>query len=432
MKAGAHDYIMKDNLARLVPAINRELREAKIRMESRRVEEEKDKIQAQLIQSQRMEAIGVMSGGIAHDFNNLLTAILGSTEIAMGMVEESNPLWEELNQIQIAATRASGLTRQLLLFSRKQKLEFVPIHINHIVQNSIKMLQRLIGEDIEIVTALEPDPLAIRADRGSIELAIINLAVNARDAMPDGGILTIKTRNRKLDASCAESTPESKPGRYVELSVIDDGIGIDPKILGHIFDPFFSTKGVGQGTGLGLSVVHGIVKQHGGWIRVSSRPGEGAVFAVYLPAVELAPETESKEKIALDVFRGNGERILIVEDEIHVLNYASKALGMYGYTVLTAADAKEALECFMRENGDFSLVFCDVVLPDRNGLELAEDFRGRKPDVRILMSSGYTGYKSQINPIQNRGLPYLPKPYSLMDLLRTVQDAIRGKAASRI
>jgi two-component system cell cycle sensor histidine kinase/response regulator CckA len=432
MKAGAHDYIMKDNLARLVPAVNRELREARMREQSRRLEDEKEKIRGQLIQSQRMEAIGVMSGGIAHDFNNLITAILGRTELAMGMVEESNPLWEELNQIQIAAARASGLTRQLLLFSRKQKMEFVPININHVIQNSIKLLRRMIGEDIEIVTVLEAEPLSIKADRGSIELTIMNLAVNARDAMPDGGTLTIRTENQVLDVSVSGSLPEARPGQFMRLSVIDTGIGIDPKIKDHIFDPFFSTKGVGQGTGLGLSVVHGIVKQHEGWISVSSRPGEGAMFEVYLPAVALKPEAESKEKISLDAYRGHGERILIVEDEIHVINYASKALGIHGYNVFRAANAAEALGLFMSENGDFSLVFCDVVLPDRNGLELAEDLRRQKPDVKILMSSGYIGYKSQLNPIKKEGFPYLPKPYSLTELLRTIQDAIEGKTDTLI
>ena len=432
MKAGAHDYIMKDHLARLVPAVNRELREARMRQESRRLEEEKERIQAQLIQSQRMEAIGVMSGGIAHDFNNLLTAILGSTELAMGMVQDSSPLWEELDHIQTAAARASGLTRQLLLFSRKQKMEFVPINVNHVIQNSIKMLQRMIGEDIEIVTALEANPFSIQADRGSIELTIINLAVNARDAMPDGGTLTIRTENLVLGAPPTGSAPRMRAGRFVKLSVIDTGIGIDPKTMEHIFDPFFSTKGVGQGTGLGLSVVHGIVQQHKGWISASSKPGEGAVFDLYLPAVTRKPETEAKRQISAEAYAGHGERILIVEDEIHVLNYASKALGMHGYTVFKAANAAAALEVFVKEKGDFSLVFCDVVLPDRNGLELAGDLRERKPDVKILMSSGYIGYKSHLNPIREEGFHYLPKPYSLIDLLRTIQDAIAGRTCTPV
>jgi two-component system, cell cycle sensor histidine kinase and response regulator CckA len=430
MRAGAHDYIMKDNLARLIPAINRELREAQMRGDRRRVEAEKERIQAQLIQSQRMEAIGVMSGGIAHDFNNLLTAILGSTELAMGMVEESNPLWEELNQIQIAAMRASGLTRQLLLFSRKQKMEFVPINVNHIIQNSIKLLQRMIGEDIRIVTLLEPDPFSVKADRGSLELSIMNLALNARDAMPGGGVLTIRTENAEFGESDSRTTPEARPGRFIRLSVVDTGIGIDPKTQTHIFDPFFSTKGVGQGTGLGLSVVHGIVKQHSGWISVSSRPGEGAAFVIYLPAIALRPQVESKEKISIDAFRGGGERILIVEDEIHVLNYASKALRMNGYTVFSAHDVKEALELFEAERGEFDLILCDVVLPDRNGLELAEELRSRRPELKILMSSGYIGYKSRVNPIRKEGFPFLAKPYTLIDLLRTVQESIRGKTES--
>jgi two-component system, cell cycle sensor histidine kinase and response regulator CckA len=427
MRAGAHDYLMKDHLARLVPAIHRELREAQMRRERRRAETEKERMRAQLIQAQRMEALGVMSGGIAHDFNNLLTAILGSAELAMRMTEESSPLREELDQIQVAAMRASGLTRQLLLFSRKQKMEFVPLNVNHIIQNSIRMLERMIGEDIAIVASLESDPLSINADRGSIELAIMNLALNARDAMPGGGTLTLKTENATLSESDADSTPEIRPGQFVRLSVIDTGIGIDSNTQAHIFDPFFSTKGVGQGTGLGLSVVHGIVRQHEGWISVSSRPGEGASFVIHLPAIPQKPEIESQEKAALEPYRGRGERILVIEDEIHVLNYASKALGMHGYTVFKARNAKEAIDLFGTEKGDFKLILCDVVLPDRNGFELAEEFLRMKPGIRILMSSGYTGYKSWPNPVPNEGLPFLAKPYALIDLLRAVRESINGK-----
>jgi signal transduction histidine kinase len=424
MKAGAHDYIMKDNLTRLIPAINRELREAKVRQEHRQAEEEKEKIQIQLFQSQKMEAIGTFTGGIAHDFNNLITAILGCAELASNELNPSDPIYEELNQIQIAATRAAGLTRQLLLFSRKQKMEFLPLNLNLIIKNLIQILRRLIGEDIHITTALDPKLLTVLADLGSIEQTIMNLAVNARDAMPEGGNLIIKTENVILDEATSKSMPESRTGQFTRLSMIDSGSGIAADILPHIFEPFFSTKGVNEGTGLGLSVVYGIIKQHEGWICAASEMNKGSVFDIYLPTVDAEPEKITKPEVTLAELQGHGERILMVEDEQCVQKFASKALSKNGYEVYTASTAKDALELFEKENRNFHLILSDVVLPDKSGLKLADELLGEKPELKILMSSGYIDHKSHWQSIKMEGRPYLQKPYALIDLLKTVKEVL--------
>jgi len=430
MKAGAHDYIMKDNLARLIPAIDRELREAGMRKERREAESEKEKMQAQLLQAQKMEAIGTLTGGIAHDFNNLMTAVLGCADLGLRAIKPFNPGYEELKQIQVAAQRAAELTRQLLLFSRKQQMEFVPINLNTTVQNLLKILHRLIGEDIRITTHLDSGLLSILGDRVSIEQAIMNLAVNARDAMPDGGKLTITTKNVDLGETLVKSMPESRAGKFVCLSILDTGVGIDEETLRHIFEPFFSTKGVGKGTGLGLSVVYGIIKQHQGWIGVHSKANQGTLFEMYLPPVFMRVDNRAKSLLPAVPLRGNAERILIVEDETNVMRFASKALGRNGYTVYTASSAEEALEVFKEEKGNFQMVFSDVVLPGKSGPKLVDELLNLNPDLRIVLSSGYIDHKSQRAAIQEKGFPFLAKPYTLSDLLKTVGEVLNRNYGS--
>ncbi len=393
-------------------------------MDRRQAEEEKGKIQVQLLQAQKMEAVGTLAGGVAHDFNNLLTAIRGYVDLVMMKVDESGPFYRNLKQIRNAAIRAAELTRQLLLFSRKQPMEFIHLNINRTIDDLLKMLNRLIGEDIVIRTDLEPDIWMVRADPGSIEQVIMNLAGNARDAMPNGGRLTIKTENVLLDEESCKVFLEARPGKFVCLSVEDTGAGMNKKTIQHIFEPFFTTKEAGKGTGLGLSVVYGIVKQHEGWINVSTNSGLGSTFRIYLSASSVEPEDEVKEANPLQKLQGSGERILLVEDEEGVRGFVSEVLRGNGYSVAEAANVQEALDIFDREKGDFHLIFSDVVLPDKSGLHLVDRLLSYKPELRVLLSSGYTDQKSQWSLIQEREIRFLQKPYALADLLQAVKAVI--------
>ncbi len=393
-------------------------------MDRRQAEEEKEKMQAQLLQAQKMEAIGTLAGGVAHDFNNLLTAIRGYIDLVMMKVDETEPFYRNLKQIRNASVRAADLTRQLLLFSRKQPMEFIHLNINRTVDDLLKMLNRLIGEDIEIRTFLEPDIWTVRADPGSIEQVIMNLAGNARDAMPNGGSLTIRTENVLLDEEYCRVALEARPGKFVCLSVEDTGVGMSKNITQHIFEPFFTTKEAGKGTGLGLSVVYGIVKHHEGWINVSSIFGRGSTFRIYLPASSEKSEDEERRADPFHYLHGSGERILLVEDEEGVRSFASEVLRESGYSVAEAANVHDALEIFEREKGDFHLILSDVVLPDKSGLHLVDQLLSYKPDLRVLLSSGYSDQKSQWRLIQEREFRFLQKPYALADLLQAVKDVM--------
>ena len=287
------------------------------------------------------------------------------------------------------------------------------------------MLHRLIGEDIGISTSLHPHLRTISADRVTIEQVIMNLAINARDAMPRGGKLSIRTENVKIDEEYCQSVPEARPGDFVRFSITDTGEGMNAETVQRIFEPFFSTKGAGKGTGLGLSVVYGIVQQHGGWINVYSEPGHGTTFKVYFPAQKEKEEVVLKEKIPVTDLQGKNERILLVEDEKNVREFVSKALAQCGYTLFVAEHSQQALDLFNRENGRFDLIFSDVVLPDKNGIELAETLRSMKKDIRILLSSGYTDHKSQWPLIQEKGYRFLQKPYTLTELLTVLRDVLR-------
>jgi len=390
----------------------------------KRAEEETEKIAAQLLQAQKMEAIGSLAGGIAHDFNNLITTIQGYAHMAMMEIEEADALYLYLKRIDAASSRAAKLTRQLLLFSRKNPMEVTSLNINETVEDLLNMLKRLIGEDIAINTYLEPDIFTVRADAGNIEQVIMNLAVNARDAMPEGGKLTITTENVTLSEEQCTTIPEAQPGKYACLSVADTGVGIEKEIIEYIFEPFFSTKEPGEGTGLGLSVVYGIAKQHGGWINVYSEPGQGSTFKLYLPAIPGKPEANTKEPILAQKLQGNGERILLVEDDGRVREFLAEALNENGLIVFEAANAREALDIFDSEQGEFHLVFSDVVLPDINGFQLAEQILSRKPELPVLLGSGYIQDESQWSAIPERGFQLLTKPYTLAELLRAVREAM--------
>ncbi len=395
--------------------------------EQKRAEEDKEKLQAQLLQSQKMEAIGRLAGGVAHDFNNLLTAILGYGELLLHGLDDHDPLHQDVEQIMKAGQRAASLTRQLLAFSRLQALQPQVLDLNATVADMGKMLRRLIGEDIDLVTVLGPGLERVKVDPGRIEQVIMNLAVNARDAMPQGGRLTIKTENVILDKAYCQVLPDARPGKFVCLSVEDTGVGIDEEITQHIFEPFFSTKGE-EGTGLGLAVVYGIVRQHEGWINVYSEPGQGSTFKVYLPAFSVESEEDgAEEMISLQELQGRGERLLVVEDDPGVRELARRTLGENGYVVFEATSAAQALDIFEREKGDFHLVFSDMVLPDGDGLQLIDQLLARNAALKVVLSSGYTARKSKWPLVCERGFQFLEKPYASATLLRVVRETIEPR-----
>jgi len=394
--------------------------------ERKRAEQEKEKVRAQLLQSQKMEAIGILAGGIAHDFNNLLTTIQGYTSMVMMKLDTSGRLFRDLNQVHLAADRAAGLTRQLLLFSRKQPQMPVSLNLNRTIDSLLKMLQRLIGEDITVSTSLDPSLWPIQADESSIDQVIMNLVLNARDAMPKGGSITIKTESVIMDEEQAACICEARPGQFVCLSIADTGTGMDKEIIDRIFEPFFTTKGLGKGTGLGLSVVYGIVKQHEGWINIYSEHEQGSVFKIYLPASSYKSRIKAEERIPVQEIQGRGERILLVEDEEGVRDLTSRALRENGYVVIEAASTQEALDIFEQEKGNFHLILSDVVLPDQTGLELADQLLRRQPNIQILLVSGYTDQKSEWITIRKKGFRFVQKPYALPDLLRSVRELIEA------
>lgn len=386
-----------------------------------RAEEEREKFHTQLLQAQKMEAVGILAGGVAHDFNNLLTTISGFAELAMEEVAEGNPLHACLSEVRRAAQRAEGLTRQLLLFSRKQPLSFAPTSLNGQVEGLLNMLGRLIGEDVRIETRLAPELWLVRGDGGTLGQMIVNLAINSRDAMPDGGVLTLSTENIHQ----REPRFDTTAGRFVCLSVADTGVGMDEETASRLFEPFYTTKELGKGTGLGLSVAHGIVNQHGGWIDVHTHPGEGARFDIYLPALdEGVPEPAEPDSPEGEIPRGDGERILLVEDDKALRTFAHTALTMNGYRVDVCPTGEAALEVFARDGKAFDAVFSDVVLPGINGLKLAEELSRMRPEVPILLCSGYPDHKSGWDAIRSKGVPFLQKPYTLARLLQAIHASL--------
>ena len=394
--------------------------------ERKHLENEKEKLLSQLLQAQKMEAIGALAGGVAHDFNNLLSAISGYTSLAMAKVPESDPLHRDLTQVSNAAARAAGVVRQLLLFSRKHPMELVPVNLNNAIKSLVKMLERVIGEDIAIELGLGKELWPIRGDEGSIEQVLMNLAVNARDAMQSGGTLSITTENVTTDLEYCRKHTAGRPGRFVCLSIADAGTGMDELVQEHIFEPFFTTKTAGKGTGLGLSVVLGIVQQHEGWIEVQSEPGKGSTFKVYFPCSSVKTEQKSMEAVPLSSLRGNGERILLVEDHQEVRFLTNEILSTNGYSVFAVSCAKDALAAYEKENGGFDLVLTDVGLPDKSGVWLVEELL-KRANMPVLFCSGYTDEKSNWDYIRSRNFRFLRKPFSIPDLLSAVKEVLDGK-----
>lgn len=389
---------------------------------------DRKRMEEQLRQSQKMEALGALAGGIAHDFNNLLIPILGYTDLLALKLEEHEPILSRyIDEIKKTAERATALTKQLLVLGWRQTLRMIVLDLNALVSNLEDLLRRLIGEDIEFSLALEPGLMPVKADPGQIELIIINLVVNACDAMPDGGTLTIQTENVSIDRKATGALHGAEPGDYVRLTVKDTGIGMDKLMLERIFEPFFTTKETGHGTGLGLATAYSSVKQHEGWIDVQSKRGQGSNFNIYFPAnLSIVDDRVEKEKQTPDI-RGNNERVLLVEDDSAVRDLTANILGSNGYTVLEARSGKEALDIVAREDQKIDVIFSDVVLPGRSGIQLVEELLSRDPDLKVILSSGYAAPKSQWDLIQERGYRFIQKPYKIVDLLK-VMKAVCGSS----
>ncbi|HUV51089.1 MAG TPA: response regulator [Anaerolineae bacterium] len=393
--------------------------------ERKQAEEEKKKLEAQLYQSQKMEAIGTLAGGVAHDFNNLLTVIIGNAHLVLMDVIKDESLREKIEEIEKAGDKAASLTRQLLAFSRKQIIIPRVLDLNELLTGIEKMLGRLIGEDVELLTIPEPALWRVEVDPGQMEQVIMNMAINAKDAMPLGGKLTIETANIDLDESYfrKHGIEGEKPGHYVMLAVSDTGIGMDKETLSRIFDPFFTTKEVGKGTGLGLSTAYGIVKQNNGFIWVYSEPGQGSTFKVYLPRAEGDADSEEKQRLPVIELDGS-ETILLVEDDDGLRKFAQKVLLLHGYKVLDAENGEDALRVSQAHEGPIHLMITDVVMPRMGGKELSEKLRPFYPRIKVIYMSGYTDNAIVEHGVLAPGLNFLQKPFAPESLARKVREVL--------
>jgi CheY-like chemotaxis protein len=369
-----------------------------------------------------MEAVGRLAGGVAHDFNNLLTAILGYSELLLLDLSEKDPRRHYVADIIHTADRASSLTRQLLAFGRKQILQPRILNLNEVITDMEKMLRRLLGEDLDLIPLLDPHLGAVKADPGQMEQVIMNLAVNARDAMARGGLLTIETENVSLDEAYVQDHVEVIPGPYVMLAVSDTGAGMDAATQAQIFEPFFTTKEPGKGTGLGLATVYGIIKQSGGHIWVYSEPGQGTSFKIYLPRVAEAALPLMAAAAPAASLQGR-ETILVVEDEKELREVICQALRTYGYTVLEARHGSEALLICARHQGQIHLVLTDVVMPKMNGGQLVERLAPLRK-MKVLFMSGYTEDTASLQGLLAAGVPFLEKPFKIITLVQKVREVL--------
>jgi two-component system cell cycle sensor histidine kinase/response regulator CckA len=386
---------------------------------------DRKQLEEQLRQAQKMEAVGRLAGGIAHDFNNLLMVIQGYSDLLVERLPDGDPLRRNAEQIQMASQRASSLTRQLLAFSRKQMLAPKILNVQSVVAEMEKILRRLIGEDVQLETSSAPDLGLIKADRSQIEQVILNLAVNARDAMPQGGRLTIETANVELDASYSHPPAVLSPGRYVMLAVTDNGCGMDAETQAHVFEPFFTTKEKGKGTGLGLATVYGVVKQSGGYVWVYSEPGRGTSFKIYLPRIEETAVPAGRDgKSETQIPERGSETILLVEDEKGVRELAREYLASSGYTVIEAEDGHTALELAAMHVGPIHLLLTDVVMPGISGRELAERVSQIRPGIKIIYMSGYTDQAVVHHGILRNDAVLLQKPFTLMTLAGKLREML--------
>ncbi|HBA86437.1 MAG TPA: hybrid sensor histidine kinase/response regulator [Geobacter sp.] len=379
------------------------------------------KLEEQLRHSQKLEAVGLLAGGVAHDFNNILTVISGYCEMLKLDLQEGDPVRDKVLQISAASERAAGLTRSLLAFSRKGKVKAAPANLNDIVRGVEKFLHRIIGEDVNLSTSLTDHPLRGIVDSGQIEQVLMNLATNARDAMPTGGKLFVQTERHDIDAAFANAHGFGAPGKYALITVSDTGQGMDEETMSRIFDPFFTTKRVGKGTGLGLAIVYGIVSQHKGFVNVYSEPDVGTTFRIYLPVMEPG-QADSPDSVADDPVQGGEETILLAEDDPHVLDLVSSILARYGYTVIPAVNGVDAVRKFERDQ--VGLVVMDIIMPVMNGKEASERIRAIQPNARILFTSGYTADIIRSRSPLDESAELIMKPVKPVDLLRKVREML--------
>jgi two-component system cell cycle sensor histidine kinase/response regulator CckA len=380
---------------------------------------DRKQLEGQLLQSQKMESIGTLAGGISHDFNNILTAIIGYGSLLQMKMKENDPFRHYVGQILASANRAASLTKGLLAYSRKQVLNIQLVNINTIVRKVERLLERLIGEDVEIRSILIDQDIAVMADAGQIEYVLMNLVTNARDAMPNGGYVYIETRLVDLDEEAAKARDLRIPGTYALIEVTDSGMGMDQKIKGHIFEPFFTTKEVGQGTGLGLAVVYGIIRQHNGFIEVDSEVGRGTRFKIYLPAAQTNAE-ETQQDAALRI-KGGTETILVAEDDEIVRGFVTSLLMQNGYTVIQAENGEDAVNKFMANRGTINLLLLDVMMPKKNGKEVYDKIRIFEPNIKALFLSGYTADIMHKKGLLENGVNILLKPVDMIDLQQKVR-----------
>ncbi len=384
------------------------------------------KSEEQFRQAQKMEAVGQLAGGIAHDFNNILTAIIGYGHIIKMKMKEDDPFRTYIEHMLSASERAAHLTQSLLAFSRKQISNPIPVNLNTIIKETEKLLMRIIGEHIELRTMLVDKDLMVMADSSQIEQALMNLAANARDAMPDGGSLVIETNDMEMDDEFIKMHGYGKRGMHAVISVTDSGIGIDEKTKGKIFEPFFTTKEVGKGTGLGLAMVYGIIKQHDGYINVYSEVGKGTTFKIYLPTVKV--EMKKEENVAVASITGGTETILLAEDEKDVRDLIKQVLEEFGYEVIEAKDGEEAVKKFMEYKNRIQLLLLDVIMPKMNGREVYERMKKIKPDVKTLFASGYPDDFIHRKEILEQKLNFISKPASPSALLKKVREILDSQA----
>ena len=431
MHQGATDYVLKQRLGRLVPSVQRALRERADRDERKRAEEALVQSEKQFRQAQKMEAVGRLAGGIAHDFNNLLTVIMGYSHVISTGLGRAHPLHDKIEETQKACERAVMLVRQLLAFSRRQPVEPKVLILNYVVANLEDMLQRLIGSDIHLTITLDPADCHVRADQGQLEQVLMNLVVNARDAMVNGGVLTIETAPAELAKSPVYHVDPLPPGPYVRLSVGDTGIGMDRETQAHIFEPFFTTKEEGKGSGLGLSTVFGIITQSGGGIDVTSRVGQGTKFDIFLPRITAEPHPAALVH-ELGQPQGGTETILLTEDDPSVRALVRDELRKLGYKVVEAKNGIEASLLATQQMGSLDLLLTDMVMPGMGGRELAQHLAALKPNLRILFMSGYTDDVGILTGLEEGISTFLQKPFTPASLAQTVRKLLDAPGLPRI
>jgi PAS domain S-box-containing protein len=411
--------VLSINNEQVILSITRDITERKV------MREEKEKLQAQLQQAQKMESVGRLAGGVAHDFNNMLGVIFGHTEMALDDLDPASPLYTSLQAIQYAAERSAALTRQLLAFARKQTIAPKVIDINETVAGMLNMLRRLIGEDIDLLWCPGEDLPSVKIDPAQIDQLLANLCVNARDAIEGVGKITIETDRKTFDAGYCTDHLGFLPGEYLLLEVSDDGCGMDQNILSHIFEPFFTTKEQGKGTGLGLASVFGMIKQNNGFINVYSEPGQGTTFKIYLPAFAGKSAWVMEKELDLPAEHGH-ETVLLVEDEPAILHMTTMMLTRLGYTVVAAATPGEAIRLALEYRGRIDLLITDVVMPEMNGRELAGNLLSHYPDLKRLFMSGYTANVIAHHGVLDQGIHFIEKPFSMKELSGKVREVLDG------